>query len=237
MLVETRTNNSLSLEELAQDTSKLGKVWEKLTAESCPFHYNFHLHTNCSDGQLTPELLIQQAISIGLKGLAITDHHETKGFWRACQYLEQQQASAQGKLLLPHLWTGIEITSVLNGTNVHILGYGFDPQNESLQKYLTGKSPKGKLALAKNVINTLHQAGALVVLAHPFRYRRSAQELIPEAFALGIDGIEAYYGYGNTKPWIPSSERTLIAKQLAKKYDLYSTCGTDTHGSNILFRV
>ena len=43
MLVETRTKKLLSLVEIAQDTSKLRKVWEKVTGETCPYQYNFHL--------------------------------------------------------------------------------------------------------------------------------------------------------------------------------------------------
>jgi predicted metal-dependent phosphoesterase TrpH len=38
------------------------------------------MHTNCSDGQLKPEVLIEQAVSIGLKGFAITDHHTVEGY-------------------------------------------------------------------------------------------------------------------------------------------------------------
>ena len=237
MLLETKTKSRLSRENPEQDILKLAKIWETLTPNSCPYHYNFHLHTTCSDGQLSPESLIEQSISIGLKGLAITDHHSVDGFYQGLKYLEQQQHHASSTNSLPHLWTGIEITSMLNRTSVHILGYGFDPQSPSLRKYLTGESPRGELADAKKVIQALHKAGGLVVLAHPFRYRRNAQELILEAYELGIDGVEAYYAYGHSKPWQPSSKQTFKAKQIASKYNLYITCGTDTHGSNILLRV
>ncbi|NER51249.1 MAG: PHP domain-containing protein, partial [Symploca sp. SIO1A3] len=67
----------------AQDQQALKKVWENIQPDSCPYFYNFHMHTRCSDGQLEPEELIQQAISIGLKGLAITDHHSVAGYFAA----------------------------------------------------------------------------------------------------------------------------------------------------------
>lgn len=234
MLLTTNKTALLSEIDRAQDTVKLKSIWEKIDTFSCPNHYNFHLHTNCSDGQLTPEALVEQALSIGLQGFAITDHHSVSGFDRAKNYLTKLSHHHHN---LPHLWTGIEITAQLNGTNVHLLGYGFNPEAKSLQKYLTGEAPFGKDAEAKRVIDSLHQARGLVVLAHPARYRRSARELIPEAVDLGIDGVETYYAYGNPTPWQPSEKQTATVKSLAHKYNLYKTCGTDTHGDNILVRL
>jgi hypothetical protein len=87
------------------------------------------------------------------------------------------------------------------------------------------------------VIVALHQAGGLAVLAHPERYRRSAAELIPVAAHLGIDGVETYYAYGNPEPWQPSPNQTQKVKQLSATYNLLNTCGTDTHGLNLLRRL
>ena len=237
MAVKSKSKSGLSRKSSEQDIWKLAQIWENLKENSCPYHYNFHLHSTCSDGKLSPESIIKQAVSLGLKGLAITDHHNINGFYQGIKYLEKQQSNSSSETVFPHLWTGIEITSILNRTSVHILGYGFDPQSPYLSKYLTGKSPRGVLADAKKVIQALHQAGGLTVLAHPFRYRRDAQELILEAYELGIDGVEAYYAYGHSKPWEASSKQTLKAKQIASQYNLYTTCGTDTHGNNILLRV
>jgi predicted metal-dependent phosphoesterase TrpH len=138
---------------------------------------------------------------------------------------------------IPDLWTGIEVTATLNKTEVHILGYGFSPEHSALTKYLTGDRPLGRDGKAEAVIDSLHQAGGLVVLAHPHRYRRSALELISEAFQLGIDGVETYYAYDNPNPWRPSVKQTEIMKQKAQEYNLFHTCGTDTHGSNLLLRL
>ncbi|HIK36483.1 MAG: PHP domain-containing protein [Geminocystis sp.] len=220
----------------SQNRETLIAVWGIIDVNSCPHHYNFHLHTTCSDGQLTPEALMEQAIAIGLKGLAITDHHTTKGFERAKQWLEKA-ATLYPSRPLPQIWTGVEITADLNGTSIHILGYAFNPEDENMKLYLTGETPEGESAKAENVINTIHLAGGLAILAHPFRYRRRGEELILEAYRLGIDGIEAYYAYGNPNPWCPSPTETSLALLLAKEYNLHTTCGTDTHGSNILVRL
>lgn len=220
----------------AQDTFALKGVWDKLDHDSCPRSYNFHMHTVCSDGRLTPEALMQQAVSIGLKGLAITDHHSIRGFYRAQSWLEDARWQ-QPQATLPHLWTGIEVTSKLEGTEVHILGYAYDPQHPAMQRYLGGDRPLGKDAQAERVIDGIHQAGGLVVLAHPSRYRKPAPKLIPAAARAGVDGVEAFYAYGNPHPWQPSPIQTRLAQQLAQEYNLYTTCGTDTHGANLLRRL
>ncbi|MCC0178652.1 PHP domain-containing protein [Waterburya agarophytonicola K14] len=225
-----------SLKPKAQDTIYLKSVWETINYISCPYSFNFHMHTQASDGQLTPLNLVQQAIAIGLKAFAITDHHTVDGYRQAEQYLSQL-STENNTQHIPHLWTGVEITSRLLGVEVHILGYGFDPQDPAIKSYLGGDKPQGEKAAAKKVIDSIHQAGGLVVLAHPERYRHSASKLIPAVADLGIDGVETYYAYNNPKTWQPSPKQTEKVRQLANRYGLYSTCGTDTHGLNLLQRI
>ncbi len=225
-----------SLKPTAQDTVYLKSIWETINFASCPRFYNFHLHTIASDGQLTASALVQQAVSLGLKGFAITDHHSVDGYRQAEQYL-CAIGSENGSINLPHLWTGVEITSKLLEVEVHLLGYGFDPEHPSLNLYLQGDKPQGNNAEAKQVIDSIHQAGGLVVLAHPERYRRSGEQLIPAAAELGIDGVETYYAYNNSQVWQPSPGKTQRVQALAEKYHLFSTCGTDSHGLSITQRI
>ncbi|NEO86922.1 MAG: PHP domain-containing protein [Spirulina sp. SIO3F2] len=218
----------------AQDVKTLSQVWQTIDAQSCPYQYNFHMHTRCSDGQLTPEALIEQATMIGLQGMAITDHHSVRGYERAAKWLTQHRSDLD---IIPHLWTGVEITSTLEDVAVHILGYGFDPNHAAIAPYLNSKSPHGRAARAKVVVRAIQQAGGLAVLAHPARYRKSYLELIPAAAAAGIDGIETYYAYRKEKPWQPTPQTTPGVKALVDQVGLLHTCGTDTHGLNLRLRV
>jgi len=221
----------------AQDAAALRQVFEAITAESCPWFYNFHMHTLCSDGRLTPEGLIQQAIKLGLKGLAITDHHSIHGY-RQAQYWLDIQRSDQSVSAIPHLWTGTEISAGLLNDEVHILAYAFNPDDIGLQPYLQSETATGDHYPAERVIGAIHQAGGLAVLAHPARYKRSFEELIPAAAASGIDGLETYYAYGgNPSPWQPSPQETEAVGALGRQYALLNTCGTDTHGLNLLQRI
>jgi predicted metal-dependent phosphoesterase TrpH len=54
---------------------------------------------------------------------------------------------------------------------------------------------------------------------------------------LGIDGIEAFYAYGNPKPWLPSQLETEQALALSRQYQLFATCSTDSHGKSLLQRI
>ncbi len=91
----------------ALDSAALRRVFETIHLESCPTSYNFHMHTLCSDGQLPPEVLIQQAIAIGLKGLAITDHHTINGYLAAQRWLNEWQEQHLTESA-PTLWMGLK---------------------------------------------------------------------------------------------------------------------------------
>jgi predicted metal-dependent phosphoesterase TrpH len=221
----------------AQDRQALRQVFQTIDAQSCPHSYNFHMHTIFSDGRLKPETLLEQASEIGLKGLAITDHHSIGGYHVAQSWLDQRSSSNPTENSLPHLWTGVEINAGLLGCEVHILAYAFDPHHSGMKPYLQGHGPTGEDYKAGNIITAIHEAGGLAVLAHPCRYSVSTKKLIPAVAEMGIDGVEAYYAYNNPNPWRPSPKQTEMVKELSCEYGLLTTCGTDTHGQNLLQRL
>ena len=214
----------------------LKQVFQRIDAQSCPKLFNFHMHTVHSDGKLEPSELMNQAIAIGLKGLAITDHHSISGYQAALVWLEDWKRS-NPDAYTPHLWSGVEINANLLDIEVHILAYAFESEHPSIKPYLQRIPSVGQAYQAVNVITAIHEAGGLAVLAHPARYRRSHFDLIPAAANHGIDGVETFYAYTNPKPWKPSVVETEQVQQLAEKFDLLNTCGTDTHGANLLQRL
>lgn len=223
------------------DCETLRRVFQSVDATTCPHHYNFHLHTVYSDGQLTPEDLVEQALRKGLSGLAITDHHHVGGYYAAQEWLARYFAN-HGNHFYPEeerlkLWVGVEINAHLLEGEVHILGYAFDPEAEAMAPYLQGKRVTGDRYLASQVVEAIHRAGGLAVLAHPARYRQRPEALIPAAQMLGFDGIEVYYAYDNPKVWRSSPEATERLLSLCEGHNFLHTCGTDTHGHNISRRV
>ncbi|PSB47973.1 PHP domain-containing protein [Cyanosarcina cf. burmensis CCALA 770] len=219
-------------------SQQLQRVFQTIDAESCPLTFNFHMHTVYSDGRLEPEEAIEQAISIGLRGLAITDHHTIGGYRAAQRYLAQWQLHHPDlENCVPQLWSGVEINAGLLDTEVHILAYAFDPQHARMQPYLQRRTATGEAYCAASIISAIHEAGGLAVLAHPARYKRSPFDLIAAANQLGIDGVETYYAYNNPHPWRPSPKETQQVRALAQQYHLLNTCGTDTHGRSLLQRL
>jgi predicted metal-dependent phosphoesterase TrpH len=230
----TRANASSHL--AVQEVAALKRIFQNLDRSSCPTRYNFHMHSVFSDGQLQPDEILSQAIAIGLQGLAITDHHSVLGYHLAQDILAEHR-KRDPRCPLPQLWTGVEINAELLGAEVHILGYGFDPRHAAMQRYLQGEKVTGNDFNARYVIDAIHAASGLAVLAHPCRYRQAAEDLIPAAAALGIDGAEAFYAYRKVLPWTPSEIQTELVSRLNAKYHLFNTCGTDTHGRDLLSRV
>jgi predicted metal-dependent phosphoesterase TrpH len=217
-------------------TEILKQVFQSIDAQSCPGLFNFHMHTVFSDGRLQPHALMEQAIAIGLQGLAITDHHSIGGYQAAKAWLEDWKWKNPGTST-PHLWSGTEINANLLNIEVHILAYSFEPEHPSIKPYLQRKIATGSEYQINNIITAIHEAGGLAVLAHPARYKRSHLDLIPAAAENGIDGVETFYAYNNPNPWKPSVLETEQVQKLAIEYNLFNTCGTDTHGLNLLQRL
>jgi predicted metal-dependent phosphoesterase TrpH len=89
---------------------------------------DFHLHTTHSDGSYTPAEVIELAAKAGVTALAITDHDITTGI---------PDATAAGKDRGIEIIPGIEISSLLGGSELHMLGYFLDYQDARLNERLT----------------------------------------------------------------------------------------------------
>ncbi len=84
---------------------------------------NFHCHSIFSDGDQTPEALAANFARLGVRFAALTDHDTLEGLPRF-----RQAAEKNGVICLP----GLELTSWYKGIELHILAYGFDPENKEL---------------------------------------------------------------------------------------------------------
>ncbi len=91
---------------------------------------DLHSHTNCSDGALTPQTLVDRAVNCQLDVLAITDHDTTGGIAIARQYIRDKQMPLT-------LISGIEISTAWHGFEIHIVGLNIDTGNPQLQALIT----------------------------------------------------------------------------------------------------
>jgi len=121
---------------------------------------DFHAHTDCSDGNLSPNGLKELAIEQGLDFLSITDHNIANAF--------DDFEESNDLLILP----GIEITLKEGHFNV----FGFESIVDQAKEYI-----QDLMDLPKNIRNHQHkdhkeltdllrrlkEAGLMLVIAHP----------------------------------------------------------------------
>lgn len=90
---------------------------------------DLHLHTNRSDGRLSPTELVRCAHGTGVRVLAVADHDTTDGVEEAIA-----EATRLGLRCLPAVEVGVQCL----GADIHLLGYFADPRDPPLQALLAG---------------------------------------------------------------------------------------------------
>lgn len=246
---------------------------------------DLHCHSVVSDGTLTPEDLAARAAANGVELWALTDHDEIGGQLRA-----REAAHAHGMKYL----TGTEISVTFAGETVHIVGLGFDAEDERMYRGLEqtrgGRGPRAqeiaaglaqvgikdayegalryvgnpelisrthfarflvdagvcrdtnevfrrfltegkpgyvphRWASLKDAVAWITQAGGLAVIAHPARYKFTANEeyaLFHEFKAHGGAGVEVVTGSHTAAEYVRYAE-------VAREFGLAASRGSDFH--------
>lgn len=246
---------------------------------------DLHCHSLVSDGTLSPEALAQRASTHSVELWALTDHDEVGGQHRA-----RAAAHAAGMAYL----SGTEISVTFAGQTVHIVGLGFDPDDEDLikglrrtrggrelraqemsaslakagihgafegalkfvsnpelisrthfarylvesgvcretsevfRKYLTEGKPgyiEHRWASLQDAVNWITNAQGVAVIAHPGRYKFTANEeyaLFTEFKAHGGRGVEVVTGSHTRQEFVKYAET-------AKEFGLAASRGSDFH--------
>lgn len=112
---------------------------------------DFHCHTRASDGALTPQALVERAISLQLDLLAITDHDTVAGLSAANHYLSSQKSPLK-------LIAGVEISCLWRDIEIHILGLNIDPKHPVLTQFLSDQKQR-RLQRAHAIAAELEKLG------------------------------------------------------------------------------
>ncbi len=89
---------------------------------------DLHVHTDYSDSTCSPEEVFQNAARLNLSAVAITDHDSVEGMAAATE-----AANRHGIELVP----GIELTTVHEDTEIHVLGLLIEWQAPNLREQLS----------------------------------------------------------------------------------------------------
>jgi predicted metal-dependent phosphoesterase TrpH len=118
-------------------------------ASDAPARADLHTHSTASDGTLTPADLVHQAHGGGLSIIGLTDHDTTAGL---------AEATTAGQALGVRIIPGIELSTDVGAGEVHMLGYGIDPANTTLQTALVSYR-QSRRERAERIIDRLRELG------------------------------------------------------------------------------
>ena len=89
---------------------------------------DLHIHSNLSDGELSPKEIIDKAVNNGVSVIAIADHDTTLAYNdELFNYAKENNVK---------LITAVEISTKYKGIGIHVLGYNFDINNMKLKEKL-----------------------------------------------------------------------------------------------------
>src|SRR5579862_2106819 len=110
---------------------------------------DFHTHSTHSDGRLSTGQLAELAASNGVQVMALSDHDSTAGL------------SEMAAALRPHgvrLIPGVELSTDIPGSEVHILGYFMDVRDSHFQAELS-RFREGRVGRGMQMIEKLRALG------------------------------------------------------------------------------
>jgi predicted metal-dependent phosphoesterase TrpH len=161
---------------------------------------DLHLHTTASDGRLGPTALVALAAHAGVRVMSVTDHDTLAGLAEA-----RVAAGAHGIRLVD----GIEMTAVDGGRDVHVLGYFFDPDDETLDRFLQAQrlariERVKEIGLRLQMLNCHIDVEALLAATPTWSGRSVGRPLVADALVAAGHAIDRRDAFdrllGNDRP-------------------------------------
>ncbi len=206
------------------------------------FRANFHIHTNASDGSLTPKEFLEQCADWANRifklnktkddlpsfSAAITDHDRVAGVKEAIALISQEPDKYKNFKFV----SGCEF--MFHGykephSAFEAVGLGFNPFDKNIQHMMKGFASNNHVSEAKKVI----ESGGILSWAHPI----VTPDKINEDFftflkANGINGVEGNYQYSRWDQEYVNSVKPILEKFI-KQFKMFVTGGTDSHRKTI----
>ncbi len=110
---------------------------------------DLHIHSRFSDGSLTVQDIIERAFLAQLRAISITDHDCIDAI---------PLAQKLGQSLNIEVIAGVELSANLDGKDIHILGYDFDPTDPELVGKLS-EFKDARRERARKIVEKLNKMG------------------------------------------------------------------------------
>jgi predicted metal-dependent phosphoesterase TrpH len=166
--------------------------------------FDLHTHSTFSDGTLEPEQVVELARARDLSGIALTDHDNTGGVERA-----RAAARARGLTVL----LGCELSAEHDGNPVHVLGYGFDPEEPTFAAKRAWIA-EGRVRRARRMVERLRELGAPIELERVRELAGGGAIGRPHlARAMVEAGVVGDVAAAFSPDWIGTGGRAYVAKE------------------------
>lgn len=164
---------------------------------------DLHSHTTASDGRLEPKDLVDRALSFDIEVLAITDHDTVDGLAPAKQYVQDNQLPIK-------IINGIEISTVWQNKDIHIVGLNIDPDASAL-KTLIEQQKQHRVVRSELIASRLEKATREGVLEEvqqiagdaPITRAHFAKWLVDNGFAKNMQMVFKKYLTRNNPGYVP----------------------------------
>ncbi len=164
---------------------------------------DLHSHTMASDGRLSPTELIDRACEFSIDVLAITDHDTTEALSVAHAYIGQNSLPLQ-------LINGIEVSTLWQNKDIHVVGLNIDPDNAELMALVDAqqqrrivRSEKISERLAKATRQGVHEEVRQLAGNAPVTRAHYAQWLVTNGYAKTYQQVFKKYLTRNNPGYVP----------------------------------
>lgn len=114
-----------------------------------PDWIDLHVHTLASDGSDAPAEVVRKAAELGLRAVAVTDHDTFAGL---------PEAIGAGARYGVEVVPGVELSTIYDGVEVHVLGYYMDAGHPRLRAMMA-RATAERNARNETMVQRLHDAG------------------------------------------------------------------------------
>ena len=188
------------------------------------YRYEMHQHTvRCSGcGHADPETLVRTMKRDGYAGCVLTDHfyNGNSGIDRNLPWDQFCKAYEDAYLIAKKTGEELDFDVLFGieeniGRGKEVLIYGITPE------YIYSH-PEMRVPSLRNIYVTAHEAGAVVIQAHPFRDRDYIPDAMEEVDHSFVDGYEVFNSCNNPE----DNEKALARFRDSGKI---LTAGSDSH--------